>query len=381
MPDDTRRMGLGDAPLARPRTWSALILALAVPAASGGCGKNGDTAETAAVGGTSGAAGSTAQVNEAGTRQGADSTGGSGTGASGGSGTDSTAGAGDAASAAAAGAGLTGPGGANGAGTGGASAADTGGMGGADVTGTGGAGAAPTVTLPPPNAQFDYQLGGAYEPPQGVAVVSRDRNDPPAAGLYNICYVNGFQTQPDEEQVWLTEHPDLVLRDEAGDPVVDEDWGEMLLDVRTAEQRAALGAIVGAWIAQCAADGFDAVELDNLDSYSRSDGLLTSSQAVLFMGALSKVAHEHGLAFAQKNSVELLGDAAAMGTDFAVAEECNRWDECGEYQTVYDNRVFVIEYRDSDFAAGCSDFPELSIVRRDLDLSTPASSGYVYDAC
>jgi hypothetical protein len=366
MLDDTRRVGLGSVTCMR----SALSLALALSATSGGCGKSSDTGETAAAGGSSGAAGSTAQVSEAGAGHGADATGGSD--AAGGSGTGGAVGTGTA------GAGASSTAGAGASSTAGAGASSTGG---ASVVGSGEAGAAPTVMLPPPNAQFDYQLGGAYEPPEGVEVVSRDRNDPLAPGLYNICYVNGFQTQPDEEDWFIAEHPDLLLRDDAGDPVVDEDWGEVLLDVSTPEKRAALVAIVGEWIAQCAADGFDAVEVDNLDSYSRSDDRLEASQAVLYMGALSAVAHEHGLAAAQKNSTELLGDAVAMGTDFAVAEECNRWDECAEYQEVYGNRVFVIEYRDQDFAAGCADFPELSIVRRDRDVSTPASSEYVYDAC
>jgi hypothetical protein len=385
VPDSTHHSGLERAVRALPRAWSALSLTLALCAAFGGCGKSSDTGETAAAGGGSGTAGSTAQVNEAGAGQGANATGGSAQGETGGTGTGGAApdetggtGTGGAASTDAAGAGTTSAGGDSVAGAGGDSVA---GAGGDSVAGAGGAGAAPAVTLPPANAQFDYQLGGAYEPPEGVLVVSRDRNDPPAAGLYNICYVNGFQTQPDEENWWLSEHPDLLLRDNAGDPVVDEDWGEMLLDVSTPEKREALAAIVGEWIAQCAADGFDAIEIDNLDSYSRSDGLLEASQAVRFMGTLSAVAHEHGLASGQKNSVELLGGAPDLGTDFAVAEECNRWDECADYETVYGNRVFVIEYRDRDFAAGCADFPELSIVRRDLDVSTPSSPQYVYDAC
>src|SRR5689334_3406114 len=87
--------------------------------------------------------------------------------------------------------------------------------------------------LPPANAGVDYQLGGAYPPPAGVEVVSRDRNAAPAAGIYNICYVNGFQIQPDEEQMWLDQYPDLILRDGNGDPVIDTDWNEMLIDVST----------------------------------------------------------------------------------------------------------------------------------------------------
>jgi len=237
------------------------------------------------------------------------------------------------------------------------------------------------VLLPTANASFDYQIGGAYAPPSGVQVVSRDRNSAPAAGLYNICYVNGFQIQPDEESFWTGQHPSLILRDSAGKPVVDVDWGEMLLDTSTAAKRAELATLVGAWIAKCKTDGFNAVEVDNLDSYSRSNGLLTQANNVAFMTSLSAVAHQNGLAIAQKNSSELLGSVKSMGTDFAVVEECNRYSECDTYQSAYGNLVFIIEYRAQDFQKGCGAYPELSIVLRDLNVTTPGSSSYVYQGC
>ena len=236
-------------------------------------------------------------------------------------------------------------------------------------------------TLPPANAALDYQLGGAYAPPAGVQLVARDRTEAVAPGLYNICYVNGFQSQPGDDSFWLGDHPDLVLRDAAGAPVIDADWGEMLLDVRTATSRAGLASIVTGWIAGCAAAGFDAVEIDNLDSYSRSGGLMTADQAVMYMRALSDAAHAAGLAIAQKNSAELVARRAELGTDFVVAEECNRYSECDVYTAGYGDQVLVIEYRRADFDAGCGAFPSLSIVLRDLDLLTPADAAYVYDGC
>ena len=252
--------------------------------------------------------------------------------------------------------------------------------------GTGGAGAggaAPDgglpVRLPPENAAFDYQLGGAYPPPQGVAIVSRDRTESPAPGLYNICYLNGFQTQPGEEGSW---DADLILRDAQGDPVIDPDWNEMLLDVSTESKRTRIAAVVGGWIAQCAADGFDAVEIDNLDTYSRSGGRITQDNAVAFLALLSARAHAEGLAIAQKNSTEILSRRAEMGTDFAVAEECSRYDECGDYVSVYDNHVLMIEYRDGDFTQGCQDYGAThSIVRRDLNLVPAGRPAYVFEGC
>ncbi len=244
-----------------------------------------------------------------------------------------------------------------------------------------GIGGGASIVLPTANASFDYQIGGAYTPPSGVQVVSRDRNSAPAQGLYNICYVNGFQIQPDEESFWTSQHSNLILKDASGKAVVDEDWGEILLDTSTAAKRTELATVVGSWIAKCKADGFNAVEVDNLDSYSRSSGLLTQANNVAFMALLSATAHANGLAIAQKNSSELLGSVAAMGTDFAVVEECNRYDECGTYQAVYDNLLFIIEYRSQDFQSGCSAYPGLSIVLRDLNVSTPSSSAYVYQGC
>lgn len=237
------------------------------------------------------------------------------------------------------------------------------------------------IQLPPANAGFDYQIGGAYTPPAGVKVVSRDRGDAPAPGLYNICYVNGFQAQQADDDWWNTEHPELVLRDAQGDPVIDPDWDEMLLDTSTPEKRQALAEIVGGWIQGCGTQGYDAIEIDNLDSYSRSGGKLSQANNVAFMKLLSDIGHQAGLAMGQKNSTELVGKAKEMSTDFAVAEECNRYSECADYKSGYGDLVFVIEYRDQDFAAGCKDFPELSIVRRDVDVSPPGAAGYAYEGC
>ncbi|HEY4238925.1 MAG TPA: endo alpha-1,4 polygalactosaminidase [Kofleriaceae bacterium] len=232
------------------------------------------------------------------------------------------------------------------------------------------------VATPPPNAMADYQLGGDYDPPSGVTVVSRDRTDSPAAGLFNICYINGFQIQPGEESTWTG----LILEDN-GAPVVDPDWDEDLIDVSTPAKRAAVAAIIGGWIDGCRANNFDAIEIDNLDSYSRSHDLLTADDNVAAMSLFSARAHAAGLAIAQKNSAELVPRRADLGTDFAVAEECDHYDECDSYTAGYADDVIVIEYERADFTTGCSAYPQLSIILRDRDLVTPSDSAYVYDGC
>jgi hypothetical protein len=232
-----------------------------------------------------------------------------------------------------------------------------------------------TVRLPPVHAGFDYQIGGAYPPPDGVRIVARDRTAEPARGMYNICYVNAFQAQPDERDDWPA---DLLLRDKKGKVVVDGDWDEALLDIGTPAKRKRVAARINQWIDGCADKGYDAVEPDNLDSYTRSRRLLSADDATSFIRLLSAHAHARGLAIAQKNTVELAGQRARTGLDFAVAEECGEYDECGEYAEAFDDRVVVVEYTDNGLKKARSGFGDrLSIVRRDVLVSTPGSADYV----
>ncbi|WP_374431834.1 endo alpha-1,4 polygalactosaminidase [Tabrizicola sp.] len=235
----------------------------------------------------------------------------------------------------------------------------------------------------PSGAVADYQLGGSYPPAPGVTVVVRDSTDVPEPGLFNVCYVNGFQTQPGAE--WPT---DLLLRDEGGYPLADPGWpDEFLLDISSSEARAANLALVAPAIRACAEKGFDAVEFDNLDSYSRSGGRLDVEDALAFAALLVAEAGKLGLPAGQKNSAEL----GARGRDeagfaFAVTEECHRWDECAAFTGVYGrDQVLGIEYADDlrgSFAEACAD-PDRpgSLILRDRMLTRAGSEGYVFDAC
>ncbi|MFF0533790.1 endo alpha-1,4 polygalactosaminidase [Streptomyces coelicoflavus] len=232
---------------------------------------------------------------------------------------------------------------------------------------------------PPAHAGFDYQIGGAYTPPAGVEVVSRDHSASPAPGLYNICYVNAFQAQPGAEGDW---DDDLLLRDANGDVVYDTDWGEAFLDIRTADKRERIADKVGTWIDGCADKGFQAVEPDNYDSYTRAGDLLDAADAQGLIRLLAERAHSDGLAIGQKNTVELAPNREENGLDFAVAEECGEWDECGDYTAEFGDRVIVVEYTAEGLSKACAGFgDELSIVRRDLDVSPKGSSGYVRETC
>ena len=235
---------------------------------------------------------------------------------------------------------------------------------------------------PPAGAKWDYQSGGAYPPPSGVRVVSRDSSASPAPGLYNICYINAFQAQPDATGWWQSNHPDLLLKTSSGAPVIDQNWNEQLLDVSTDAKRAELAQVESGWIASCAAKGFQAIEPDNLDSYSRSQNLLTADDDAVMATQLARLAHAKGLAIAQKNTTEFLPRAHQIGFDFAVSEQCGDYGECGGYASTYAGHVVDVEYDDSGFTNACHDFGEkIAIVRRDQNVNPAGNSAYVYKTC
>ena len=230
-----------------------------------------------------------------------------------------------------------------------------------------------TYDLPPTGTDFDYQLGGDATPPDNVGMVVRDRTSAPVEGLYNVCYVNGFQTQPDQKR-FRRQHWNLVLK-RKGKPVVDSAWGEWLLDIRTHAKRRALARIMGRWTRGCAADGYAGVEYDNLDSFSRSHRLIRRADTKMYAAALVRKAHAAGLAAGQKNWAEW--DGTRVGYDFAIAEECGRWRECRSYVQAYGDHVYAVEYRRKDFRRTCRHWGDrLAVVLRDLELAPDGVHAY-----
>lgn len=271
----------------------------------------------------------------------------------------------------------------------------------------------------PASGGWDYQLYGRYQSDPRVSIVSSNagiRADPslPAAqdapvdrSLYNICYLNAFQTQPEDNQFWTNQaNAHLVLMN-GGEAVEDKRWrGEYLFDISTPEKRAELIALQKRWLTWCRDAGFKAVEPDNIDSYERSEGLLTIDHAFEFMKAWAAEAHALGLAVAQKNSAEWVdaGDgveplATGVGFDFALVEECQLTGECAPLIAYYGpERVLEVEYwydtADSSsgvtveafnkdhFVAACTDHGQNTrIVLRNRDVRPAGKNGFVFELC
>ena len=70
--------------------------------------------------------------------------------------------------------------------------------------------------------------------------------------------------------------------------------GEYLLNTNTAASRAELTTVLNGWIASCASKGFQAIEPDNLDMYTRTS-LLTQAGNLAVAKTITDYAHSLGL--------------------------------------------------------------------------------------
>ncbi|KAL0574123.1 hypothetical protein V5O48_007831 [Marasmius crinis-equi] len=224
---------------------------------------------------------------------------------------------------------------------------------------------------PSPNGKFDFQIGGAYPPASDVAVVTRHRADSPVLGKYNICYVNAFQTQDGEQSFWQSSQNDhLLLRKSNG-----QYFGHFhrYQAARTRHHRQRLDRRMPTERLQ-----------RNLDTFTRTNGLLSESNNLAYAKLLADHAHSIGLAIGQKNAGGELEDRGKtqVGFDFAVAEQCQEFDECDAYTDVYGNQVLEIEYDGQTWEDACrARGSSISIIYRDVDVSPRGSRSYVYQEC
>ncbi len=167
-------------------------------------------------------------------------------------------------------------------------------------------------------------------------------------GGHAICYVSAGTYEPfrPDRQAYLDFDQAcggcLIGKSVAG--FRDEHW----LDVRdTQGQRTFLLATVAARVDRCKADGFDAVEFDNVDGYANATGFpLGDGDQLVFDAALANLAHARGLTAALKNDLDQVGELVAY-FDMAVNEQCQEFDECAALDPFIGagKAVFQVEYQ------------------------------------
>lgn len=237
---------------------------------------------------------------------------------------------------------------------------------------------AATYSPPPAHAGFDYQIGGAYTPRPVSRWSAATTRPPPRRACTTSATSTPSRPSPAPRATGTTTcccatRTATSLRHRLGRGVPRHPHR------RQARAHRRAGRHLDRRLRGQGLPGRRAGQLRQL--HPRGD-LLDAADAQGLIKLLAERAHADGLAIGQKNTVELAPNRKANGLDFAVAEECGEWDECGDYTDAFGDRVIVIEYTAKGLSKACAGFgDELSIVRRDLDVSPKGSSGYVRETC
>lgn len=227
--------------------------------------------------------------------------------------------------------------------------------------------------LPSPGVSWQWQLSGDLDLAVDAEIFDLDHEKTTAAqvdmlkqkGRRTVCYLSVGSREDFRGDA--SDFP-VSVRGAVMDGWPDEQW----LDIRRMD---VLLPIMAARMDVCAAKGFDAVEPDNVDGYLNETGFpLSADDQLAYNRAVAGLAHERGLSVALKNDVEQIAELVE-DFDFAVNEECVRYDECGLYKPFTDagKAVLHVEYRgDLDFCAE-SGRRGFSSMLKPLDLSAPRS--------
>ena len=214
------------------------------------------------------------------------------------------------------------------------------------------AGPAQQLWRPAPGTAWQWQLSGPLDLGVDVPVYDVDHQTTTAAqvaalhvaGRRVVCYVSvgsSEDVRPDAGRF----PPAVLGRRLDGWP--DERW----LDVR---RRDLLAPALLPRFDLCRDKGFDAVEPDNVDGFLNDTGFpLTARDQLAFNRWVFREVRARGMSVALKNDPE---QAAQLvdDVDFAVVEECARYDECEAFRpfVTAGKAVLRVEYGRSGAACG-----------------------------
>ena len=132
----------------------------------------------------------------------------------------------------------------------------------------------------------------------------------------------------------------------------DEFWANLNDD---RGQRSFMLQIVEARVLQCAAAGFDGIELDVVDAYAEGTAVtgwnISAATQLAYNQALANMVHSHGLTVALKNDIGQREELMPY-FDYAINEQCFQYDECDTNPApgypawiAAEKAVFTVEYR------------------------------------
>ncbi|HEY3450768.1 MAG TPA: endo alpha-1,4 polygalactosaminidase [Myxococcales bacterium] len=203
---------------------------------------------------------------------------------------------------------------------------------------------AQAIWKPAPQTSWQWQLTGMIDTSLDVAMYDLDLFETPQAtidalhadGRIVICYFSAGSYE--------NFRPDKADFPAAAIGKAMDGWaGESWLDVSSA----GLQPVMKARLDLAAQKKCDGVEPDNMDGYLNDTGFtLTAADQLAYNRFIATEAHVRGLSVGLKNDIDQLDDLVG-DYDWALNEECVKYNECGGYTTSFiaaNKAVFHTEY-------------------------------------
>ena len=155
--------------------------------------------------------------------------------------------------------------------------------------------------------------------------------------------------------------------------------GENWLDIRADSVKTIMTARINLAVSK----GFDAIEPDNIDGYSNSTGFpLTASDQLAYNEWISTAVHAAGLSVGLKNDIDQVSTLEPY-FDWYLNEESYKYSEYSNLSDFVNanKAVFEVEYGSSAPQASTMNSLHLNSITRDLDLTSPSTSGYKRIPC
>lgn len=239
---------------------------------------------------------------------------------------------------------------------------------------------APTPTPPStslgPKTSWYWQLQGTLNTAIDVKVYDIDLYDTSAAtiqalkasGKFVVCYFSAGSYENWRSDA--NQFPAIALGNNL------DGWaGEKWLDVRNSDVR----NIMAKRMDLAKSKGCHALEPDNVDGFSNRTGFpLTANDQINYLSYLADQAHARGMQIALKNSTDLVSSLVDK-FDFAVVEECFKYNECEAYSPFIQKGKAVLNAEYSSYSTAiCTKANNLkfSTVFFNLDLN-----GKVFQPC
>jgi Glycoside-hydrolase family GH114 len=215
-----------------------------------------------------------------------------------------------------------------------------------------------------------FCTGGTITGENAAAVAAIHAN-----GAHAICYVDAGTAES-----FRPDYADYVnFNNKTGGALFGKPVGgfrnEFWLNINNSQgQRDFVLAEVGKRVDRCVADGFDAVEFDNVDAYQNKTGLSISSDTqLIFDSELANLAHSKGLTVGLKNDLGQLSDLKPY-FDFAINEQCFQYRECNfpapglPNWTASGKAVFNVEYKATAVNCSLAASYQISSIYKTVDL-------------